>query len=268
MIRESKRICYHSIDLLALWHQMVVTSINTYITDNQHIMNYTTFFFLMIVSTISIAQGSVGSVMGIDNGVFNEAIDDDKGDYQGTPYLYDDWHPIKVTTPNGDLLEAQKSKYDVHSHRIIVENDGKMIAANAHQVLSFSLELNALQKLEFIKVVIDDKIKYAELLKKGKITLQKIHDKKFKRGNSAEIASGGYNKTAVSKFSKASTSYYITIDGDEPKLLKRSSKGFAKAFPENQHKRIKSFIKSKKPDLKDDQSLVEFLGYLEEKLSF
>lgn len=227
--------------------------------------HFVTLLSGIILVNLCAAQRMVESSLGLDSGVFSALSDYGSEDYQGTPFLYDTWYPVIVTTVSGQEIVSDQSKLDIWQHKLIVQKNDKYIAVNNYQIASIEFSQPDGSRDTFMKVGVQNELRFAQMLKTGKIKLFKIPQKTFKKASNREDASS-YNKKEVSSFSSTKEKYFISVNDEELVELKTGKKGFIKTFAQEYQSQISQLLKSQKPNLKDQQSLVAFLSDIEEVL--
>ena len=213
------------------------------------------------------AQLYVARAVGQDFGLF-DAISNGNSkteSYDGNPYLNEKWRSIVITTISGEEVSYEKAKLDIWQHVLIIDKEGSEKTANNHLIAAIGFDVGTITKESFIKIGVNNELRFAKFLRKGRIKLFEVYTKNFNKVKKDENASG-YNKKPKPSFSSTNKKFYVSINEEELVELKTSKKGFIKSFPEEYKSKISRLIKSKKPNLKDASELITFLDGIEEIL--
>ncbi|MFT6807909.1 MAG: hypothetical protein ACJA01_001131 [Saprospiraceae bacterium] len=221
------------------------------------------FFFTFSINLS--AQLYVARAVGQDFGLFDAISNNNTESYEGNPYLNKEWRNVAITTVSGEEMSFEKAKLDIWQHILIVNKEGFDKTANNHLIAIIDFDEGTIKKESFMKIGVNNKLRFAKFLKQGRIKLFEVYTKNFNKVRKDPNASG-YDKKLKSSFSSLKKKFYISIDDEELVELKASKKGFIKSFPEEYKSKISGLFKSQKPNLKDASELIAFLGGIEEGL--
>lgn len=176
----------------------------------------------------------------------------------GSPYINEDFSLVRITQYADKVFSA---RFNAFSNEMEVMSDNNKVIAldnNGNYEVTFTATgtvyriTNYVTETNFSKrgflVVVSENENYT-LLKEERI---KFFDK--------IEASNSYQADKPAKFLRADDRYYIKI-GDKVTFLPQKKNDFLKLFPE-QEKKLKSYMKEKKLNPKNEEDLIVLAEYL------
>jgi hypothetical protein len=219
--------------------------------------NYYLILFTIFFTSISISQNNVSygngqlyfqQIGGENRNIVEDAL--------GSPYIEENFQLSKFKKFGNTVYYV---RYNAYLDNFEVKLEDKVVLLKAED--SYEITLNNTGK-KYIKyndnifgtgfyvvLKIDDKVK---ILKKEKIDYKE-----------AEPSKTGYDVAKPAKFSRLDDEYYL-FTGNELTNIPASKRKIISVFPELS-KNIKSFIKEKNIDLKDESDMIVLISFIAEQ---
>jgi hypothetical protein len=177
---------------------------------------------------------------------------------KGYSTVFEDFVYGNVNMKSGERAEGQELNYDATTNELIVRSRiyKKVLAVRSDLVLSFELINVDGDTLLFKKVTEKG---FCQVLHEGKINAYMKYAKQIARANHG----GAYNSNGrtYDEFTDANV-IMISKNGEPLEEIKATKKAFEAKFSEKKEA-IRQYVKSNKPDLKNQKELIQFLIFLD-----
>lgn len=186
---------------------------------------------------------------------------DDSADeeYEGTPFLNEDFATGTLYFPNNDPLNVQirynvvneeiQVKFD-EGYRVVHDGIAAQIGDDLYKKYSYRGEDKSLTLLGYFRVITNN------FEDKPLILLEKPY-KKVKRGKAA----AAMQRATPPKYLNKSDFYLKFADSNSAVLAERKTKKFVDIFPAEHREQIKKYIQDNKLKPKKEQDLVHIVNY-------
>jgi len=243
------------------------------LTDKWMIKIVLTGFLTGLIIGISVAQTSItreGSVLDIlDPNSQNTDLTFSTRypDYQGSPYIFEDWKSGSVTTHNGQKLQEVQLNLDLYSHQWLVQYEDKAYALAEDIISRVIVDSNSSKDRIFVPLSLppDGKTRFVQLLYEDQMRLIKTFEIQL---NTIENNSGGYgtstNAPEIKRFVQTIIYYVMDLKGELLYSFEGKKKAVQDAFQDRED--IQKFIKRNKFKFKDDTDIIQLVQYYEDNL--
>ena len=171
---------------------------------------------------------------------------------KGHPYLFEAWKPGEFTTNTGIHYKQVKLKYDMYKDELSLQkSNSEVIVLFNEYVASFTIE-----STPFVLVGNDDGNHFYQVLVPGNRQLLAKRKKQLLKAN----YQGAYSADRpYDEFIPGNSTYFLQDQDGNLTKIKGNAKSVAAALGISD-KQIKSDIKEKKYDLKQESDLVELIA--------
>ena len=221
------------------------------------------FFVLMVLLTItSRAQDEAATARMLDNfrlsvlGTQSDfSIESLKKEFDGTPFLLDDWQKGTIYMKDGEKVDYDEMVYNLFNDQFWVKKEGGVKSIVFNSDVAYC-ELGG-KKFVFKPYRQNDKDKdgLQELLAEGKLSLMRLYSCKFIPG---EKMTSAYQAPAKPRFAINKDFYYQ--DGDSVALPLPSGKDLFAIFGDAQEK-MASYARENKLKLKKEEDLIKLFNH-------
>ncbi len=179
---------------------------------------------------------------------------------RGTPYVFADWMPGEVYLDNKNKVTVNKLNYNCFNNEIAYMDPATQVVRlmNRYKVDLFVITGQQETKT-FVPVKLEEGSEpvFARLLYNQGSLVYKVFRKEFLQAN----YEGGYSADRkYDEFVDKSDLYFMKQGDRTLYKVKKSKKYMIASFAERE-KEISSYLKSNKPDLKDEDAIVKLLEF-------
>jgi hypothetical protein len=177
---------------------------------------------------------------------------------KGHPTVFPDFVYGNVNMKSGERAEGQELNYDAITNQLIVRSRlyKKVLSVRYDLVESFELITAERDTLHFVKATENG---FVQSIYEGKTKVYLKYVKNIIKANYG----GAYNANARTYDELVDANIYLaSIDGAPLDEIKLTRKGLESKFPAKKEA-IKSYLKEKKPDFKDNDEIAQFFRYLD-----
>lgn len=183
---------------------------------------------------------------------------------EGSPWLNEEWQEGYFIKTNDERSGNFPIRYNIDRQMVAFQYQGRELLLNPSTVKGFVLPGEGSPQPRvfrngFISKEHDiSKKLFLEVLHEGKISLLKHHRAKLLKAISPDYSTGEY----TDKFIPDNT-YYMVLGDGSMREIKLKRKHILRALPGNTRS-LKSYARDHDLSFKDEQDVVELLGYYEE----
>lgn len=179
----------------------------------------------------------------------------------GSPYLNDDWLIGNVSLKNGGEIKFAPIKYDILNSQVLFRETKRVMMVKLNYVDSFSLLQPNGKYFEFIinKTWTNDSKDASGVYQ----TLSKIESYGLLKRHEIVLIKANYNvamSTGVKddRFKKKFKLYFLNTVKNEVEIVPNGKKKIGLYF---NNEKITSYIKTNKPNLKEEEGLIELIEF-------
>lgn len=219
---------------------------------------------LFIFSIKSFSQKLISDI--VDPKFNNSSLIFNYGDFNGTPYLFEDWRNIEIHTNQNGVIKNEKAKLDIYSNKVLVLFEDKHIWVNDLQIKYFVLDNGSGSRIKFIRQTSAGNTVFYEVIHEGRLNLYRAYSKRFVRPN--ENANHNYGAEVSEKpyFNREVITYYINFDDEKLVKTTLSKKAIENILPEKHKRKYKQLLKREKVSFKREEELKSFLQHFETEI--
>ncbi len=171
---------------------------------------------------------------------------------KGEPTIFAQFVEGTVNLTNGTVEKNQKLNFDSYTGELLVDHKKlkRIMIVSPNMVNSFTLiEPVNERELSFVKLKEDGKSVFYERLFEGKTSLYKKYGKKIDKA----VIGGAYNTTGRNYDEFTDANKYFIKKGEGELVAVRPQKKDLEVFFSDRASQFKEYLRSKKPDLKNDR---------------